>query len=68
MLVRGIGRADKTIVGNVKRYYRLNVVEAITIAKDSSGKKRANDYTAYTIMGGAAQPNTLAYGKKKATA
>lgn len=56
------------VIGNVKRYYRLNVVEAISIAKDSSGKKRANDYTAYTIMGGAAQPNTLAYGKKKASA
>jgi HK97 family phage major capsid protein len=56
------------VIGNVKRYYRLNVVEPISIAKDSSGKKRANDYTAYTIMGGAAQPNTLAYGKKKASA
>ena len=52
------------LIGNLKRYYRLNVIEALTVAKDSSGKKRANDYTAYTIMGGAAQPNTLVYGKK----
>lgn len=56
------------VVGNLHRYYRLNIVEPVSVAKDTSGKKRANDYTAYTIMGGAAQPNTLVYGKKKASA
>lgn len=53
------------VLGNMKRYYRLNVVEPISVARDSSGKRRANDYTAYTILAGAAQPNTLVYGKKK---
>lgn len=56
------------IFGNLKRHYRLNVVEDISIAKDSSGKKRANDYTAYCIMAGAAQPSTLVYGKVTAPA
>lgn len=54
------------VVGNMGRYYRLNVIEPVSITKDTSGKKRANDYTAYALMGGAAQPNTLVYGKKKA--
>lgn len=54
------------VIGNMHRYYRLNVVEDMTLAKDSSGKKRANDYTGYCLMAGAAQPNTLVYGKKKA--
>ena len=53
------------VIGNVHRYYRLNVVENVSLTKDTSGKKRANDYTAYTLMAGAAQPNTLVYGKKK---
>ena len=52
------------VIGNMKRYYRLNVIEPLGVAKDTSGKKRANDYTAYTILGGAAQPGTLVYGKK----
>jgi len=55
------------VIGNMRRYYRLNVIEPISMAKDSSGKKRANDYTAYTIVGGAAQPDTMVYGKKKVT-
>lgn len=53
------------VIGNIKRYYRVNVVEATKIAKDSSGKARANDYTAYTIIAGAAQPGTLVYGSKE---
>ena len=53
------------VIGNLHRYYRLNIVEPVSVARDSSGKKRANDYTAYTLIGGAAQPNTLVYGKKK---
>lgn len=53
------------VIGNMHRYYRLNVVEDMSLAKDSSGKKRANDYTGYCLMAGAAQPNTLVYGKKK---
>ena len=52
------------IVGNVHRYYRINTVEGVSIAKDSSGKNRANDYTAYALIAGAAQPGTLVYGKK----
>ncbi len=54
------------IIGNVHRYYRLNVVENVSLTKDTSGKKRANDYTAYALMAGAAQPNSLVYGKKGA--
>jgi len=54
------------VIGNVHRYYRLNVVEDVTLTKDTSGVKRANDYTAYALMAGAAQPNTLVYGKKNA--
>ncbi len=56
------------IIGNLSRYLRVNIVEDVSIAKDSSGKKRANDYTAFALIGGAAQPNTLLYGNKKATA
>ena len=52
------------VIGNVHRYARLNVVEDVSITRDVSGRKRANDYTAYAIFGGAAQPNTLVHGKK----
>lgn len=55
------------IVGNISRYYRINIVEPVSVTRDSSGKKRRNEYTAFTIMAGAAQPNTLVYGKKKAS-
>lgn len=52
------------VIGNVHRYARLNVVEDVTLTRDVSGKKRANDYTAYAIFGGAAQPGMLVHGKK----
>ena len=53
------------VIGNLGRYYRFNTIEAMSLTKDSSGKKRANDYTAFTLFGGAAQPNTLLYGHKQ---
>lgn len=52
------------VIGNVHRYARLNVVEDVSLTRDVSGKKRTNDYTAYAIFGGAAQPGTLVHGKK----
>lgn len=35
------------ILGNLKRHYKLNTVEVCSLSVDRSGKKRANDYTAY---------------------
>lgn len=58
---------DDFVIGNMGRYYRINTVEALTLARDTSGKNRANDYTAYTITAGAAQPNTLVHASKKAS-
>lgn len=58
---------DDFVIGNIGRYYRMNTVEALSLARDTSGKNRANDYTAYTIVAGAAQPNTLVYASKKTT-
>lgn len=52
------------LFGNLNQYARLNTVEAMTVAKDSSGKKRRNDYTAYKISASAAQPDSLVYIKK----
>lgn len=52
------------VIGNVHKYARMNVVENVSLTRDVSGKKRANDYTAYGIFGAATQPNTLVYGKK----
>lgn len=56
--------AGDFLIGNIHRYYRLNTNEKMTLTKDSSGKKRRNEYTAFTIMSGAAQPGALIYGKK----
>ena len=55
------------ILGNLKRHYKLNTVEACSLSVDRSGKKRANDYTAYEIVGGNLQPNTVVGYKKKAS-
>lgn len=52
------------IFGNLGRYLRLNIVEDVSVTKDSSGKSRTNDYTAFALIGAAAQPNTLVYGRK----
>jgi len=52
------------IMGNLTKYARINVIEAMTIIKDVVGKKRRNEYTAYEVDGSAAQPNTLLYIKK----
>lgn len=52
------------IVGNLQRYARMNVVEAMSVTKDVSGKKRRNDYTAYELCASAAQPEALLYIKK----
>ena len=53
------------VIGNLGKYYRFNTIEPMSLTKDSSGKKRANDYTVFTLIGGAAQPNTLLYGYKQ---
>ena len=53
------------VIGNMGRYYRMNTNEAVSITRDVSGKKRANDYTAYTVIGGAPQPNSFVYGTKE---
>ncbi len=55
------------IVGNISRFYRMNEHEALSLAIDSSGKTRRDDYTAWGIWSGALQPNTVIYGKKKST-
>lgn len=55
------------ILGNLKRHYKLNTVEACSLSVDRSGKKRANDYTAYEIVGGNLQPNTVVGYTKKAS-
>ena len=52
------------LIGNVRRFYRLNTIEQISVTKDFNGKKRASDYTAYGIFGGAAQPSSLCYIQK----
>lgn len=54
------------IIGN-PRYYRFNTNEAFSITKDISGKSRINDYTAYAVVSGAAQPNSFVYGKNSAS-
>ena len=52
------------VIGNVHKYARMNVVENVSLTRDVSGSKRANDYTAYGIFGAATQPETVIYGKK----
>ena len=56
--------AGDILIGNVRRFYRLNNIEQISVTKDPNGKKRASDYTAYGIFGGAAQPSSLCYIQK----
>lgn len=52
------------VLGNLQRYARMNTVEAMSVTKDVSGKKRRNDYTAYELCASAAQPDTILYLKK----
>ena len=52
------------IIGNIGRYYRMNENEPLSIAIDTSGKTRRDDYTAWGIWAGALQPNTVIYGSK----
>lgn len=52
------------VIGNVGRYYRMNEHEALSLAIDTSGKKRRDDYTAWGLWSGALQPNTVVYGYK----
>lgn len=59
-------KAGEFVLGNLRRHYRMNTNEAMTLTKDSSGKKRRNEYTAFTLVSGAGQPNTVVYGKKQA--
>lgn len=51
------------VIGNGK-YYKYNTNEGLSIAKDVSGKSRINDYTGYSIVSGAPQPQSFVYGKK----
>lgn len=52
------------IIGNLGRYYRFNEHEALSIAVDTSGRNRRDDYTAWGIWAGALQPGTVVYGSK----
>ena len=52
------------IIGNISRYYRMNEHEPLSLAIDTSGKNRRDDYTAWGIWSGALQPNTVVYGSK----
>ncbi|BCK01417.1 phage major capsid protein [Anaerocolumna chitinilytica] len=58
--------AGEFIIGN-PRFYRFNTNEAFSITKDISGKSRINDYTAYAVVSGAAQPNSFVHGKNSAS-
>ncbi len=51
------------VIGN-PRYYRFNWNEGLSLTKDVSGKQRINDYTAYALVAGSAEPNSFVYGKK----
>lgn len=57
---------DDFVIGAMGRYYRMNTNEPLSITKDVSGKNRINDYTGYMLLSGAAQPNSLVFGTKKA--
>lgn len=59
-------KSGEFVIGNVHKYSRLNIVEDVSITKDTLGRKRANDYTVFAMFGAATQPGTLVYGKKKA--
>ena len=59
-------KSGEFVVGNVHKYSRLNIVENVSITKDTLGRKRANDYTVFAMFGAATQPGTLVYGKKNA--
>lgn len=59
-------KSGEFVIGNVHKYSRLNIVEAVSITKDTLGRKRANDYTVFAMFGAATQPGTLVHGKKKA--
>lgn len=52
------------LFGNLNQYSRLNVNEAMSVTKETKGKKRRNEYTAYELVSSAAQPDTLLYIKK----
>lgn len=55
------------VFGNVSRRMRINISEGFSITRDRIGSARANDYTGFCLMAGAAHPNTLVYGHKKAS-
>lgn len=55
---------DDFIIGNVGRYYKMNENETFKMVKDVVGKKRINEYTAYAVIDGNFEPNTLVYGTK----
>lgn len=56
------------LFGNLARNYRFNTNEPVSITKDVSGKKRINDYTAYTIISGAPVPGRIAYATASTSA
>ena len=59
-------KSGEFVIGNVHKYSRLNIVENVSITKDTLGRKRANDYTVFAMFGAATQPGTLVHGKKNA--
>lgn len=56
------------LFGNLGRNYRFNTNEPVSVTKDVSGKARINDYTVYTIIGGAPVPGRIAYATATGTA
>lgn len=52
------------VIGNMKKF-RLNEIEPISVSRDSSGKQRVSDYTAYGIVAGAGQPGEFVYISKE---
>lgn len=57
--------AGEFLIGNA-RFYKFNWNEQLTIARDSSGKKRINEYTGYALCSGKAEPSSFVHGKKSA--
>lgn len=56
-------KSGDILIGNAD-YYKMNFSEAFSVAKDVHGKCRVNDYTGYTVVGGAPIPNSFVYIKR----
>ncbi|MBR6619390.1 MAG: phage major capsid protein [Clostridia bacterium] len=54
------------VIGNLKRNTLFQIAEDVTIAKDSSGKNRVNDYTTFSLNGLGVKPGTILFGSATA--